>query len=178
MAKFYKMRWIVIVVLLLFCSCADERPFRLHVIANSDSAADQTVKLKVRDAVLEYTGAGMMQCKNAQEAEEYARLQAEGIAQTAKRVLEEEGFDYDAQVVVGKSYFPEKTYGEITYPAGEYEAVRVILGEGAGQNWWCVLFPPLCLISLEEDANTTCRDGQTEVRFESVFSQWFAQKNG
>lgn len=113
---------------------------RLHIIANSDSGEDQAVKLRVRDAVLD---------KMREETENKSRNEIikslDEIEKTANRVLEENCFDYTASAVYGKFYFPKKEYRGMTLPAGEYYGVRIVLGNGNGHNWWCVMYPPLCV---------------------------------
>ena len=135
-------------------SCGEIRQdvLRMHVIANSDSAEDQAVKLKVRDAVLEAGEDLFDGTLTAEGAEQMLDSDIERLQNAAQNVLTENGFDYGVRVEIGKDYFNTRTYdGEVTLPAGEYEAVRVILGEGQGQNWWCVMFPPMCLPAAEAD---------------------------
>lgn len=135
-------------------SCGEIRQdvLRMHVIANSDSAEDQAVKLKVRDAVLEAGEDLFDGTLTAEGAEQVLDSDIERLKNAAQTVLTENGFDYGVRVEIGKDYFNTRTYdGEVTLPAGEYEAVRVILGEGQGQNWWCVMFPPMCLPAAEAD---------------------------
>lgn len=135
-------------------SCGEIRQdvLRMHVIANSDSAEDQAVKLKVRDAVLEAGEDLFDGTLTAEGAEQVLDSDIERLQNAAQTVLTEKGFDYGVRVEIGKDYFNTRTYdGEVTLPAGEYEAVRVILGEGKGQNWWCVMFPPMCLPAAEAD---------------------------
>lgn len=135
-------------------SCGEIRQdvLRMHVIANSDSAEDQAVKLKVRDAVLEAGEDLFDGTLTAEGAEQVLDSDIERLQNAAQNVLTENGFDYGVRVEIGKDYFNTRTYdGEVTLPAGEYEAVRVILGEGQGQNWWCVMFPPMCLPAAEAD---------------------------
>ena len=125
--------------------------FRLHVIANSDSAEDQALKLKVRDALLEESGE-IFQNKKAKEGAEKAACKNLGqFLQTAEKTIHENGKDYSVSVSVGKSRFPTRVYENITLPAGEYDALRVVIGEGKGKNWWCVMFPPLCLPAAEKE---------------------------
>ena len=116
---------------------------RLHIIANSDSDEDQAVKLKVRDAVLKETGS-----KIADSDEEICKdniaNNLDEVKKIADRVLEENGFDYKSYAQYGKFPFPEKSYKSMTLPAGDYYGVRIVLGEGNGHNWWCVMYPPLC----------------------------------
>lgn len=121
---------------------------RLHIIANSDSDADQEVKIKVRDAILEKAREG-----NANTSD---------FAEIAEDTLRENGFTYTAKAETGEFYFPEKSYKDMTFPAGEYHGLRVILGDGAGKNWWCVMNPPLCFT---EDADgKMSADGQAELK--------------
>jgi len=137
------------------------KPFRIHILANSDGAADQQVKLSVRDAVINACAQGIKDCKNAAQAEEYIRNNLGIIIETADGILKEKGFAYRASATVGKYRFPERTYGNVVYPQGEYEAVRIMLGEGKGANWWCVIFPPLCLSG---------QDG-ADARYTSLFAE-------
>ena len=158
---------ILMALVLLLSSCAPT-PFRLHVIANSDGEADQQVKMQVRDAVLEATKDGILQCTDAQQARAYIENNLEIIEKTANETLAENGFDYTATAQVGTFRFPERTYQDVTYPEGDYEALRVTLGDGDGHNWWCVMFPPLCLTEidgLDEDA--------TQVEYTSFFAELF-----
>lgn len=116
---------------------------RLHIIANSDSDEDQNVKLMVRDAVLKETGS-----KLADEDKEICKdnivCNLDAVKEIADGVLAENGFDYASYVQYGKFAFPEKTYKSMILPAGDYYGVRIVLGEGKGHNWWCVMYPPLC----------------------------------
>lgn len=136
-------------------SCGNIRNsvLRMHVIANSDSTEDQAVKLKVRDAVLE-AGKNLFDGSlTAADAETVLESDKQALQSAAETVLRENGFSYGVRVEIGKDFFNTRTYDDkVTLPAGEYEAVRVILGEGKGQNWWCVMFPPLCLPAAEADA--------------------------
>lgn len=119
---------------------------RLHVIANSDSPADQAAKLKVRDRIVAETGALFRGAKSEPEAELLLTTHLDEIQQVADRVLQAEGVSYRSRTEVGVYEFPERTYGTLTLPAGRYRALRVVLGAGKGANWWCVLFPPLCFV--------------------------------
>ncbi len=111
---------------------------RLHIIANSNLEKDQMVKLKVRDKITEYA-------KNYENIDvEFVNAHISEIKEIADNVLAENGFLYESKVYTGKFNFPTKTYENITLPKGEYDAVKIVLGEGGGENWWCVMFPPLC----------------------------------
>lgn len=158
---------ILMALLLLLSACAPT-PFRLHVIANSDSDEDQAVKLKVRDAVLKATKSDMQQCKNARDAQEYIEDNLEIIEKTANKTLTENGFVYSAAAQAGTFAFPEKTYGNVTYPKGDYQALKITLGEGEGSNWWCVMFPPLCLTEIE-----SLDEDMTDVEYTSFFAELF-----
>ena len=140
---------------------ATPSPLRFHVIAAGDGAFDQTVKLKVRDAVLTMLAPELRSCDSPREAEKVAIRKKEEIETAAAKVLEAYHVDYGAAVEIGESVFPTKSYGDITLGAGRYRAVRVILGEGEGKNWWCVLYPPLCFVELNDDVAVAVRsEGQ------------------
>ena len=117
---------------------------RLHVIANSDSDADQALKLRVRDVVLARATAILEQSADRREAESRLRGQLLELERIAAKEIAAEGYDYPVTVNLENTDFPTKEYDGFTLPAGEYLALRVIIGEGQGRNWWCVVFPPLC----------------------------------
>ena len=121
-----------------------DKVVRLHVLANSDSKADQALKLRVRDVVLERATAILEQSDDRREAESRLRGQLLELERIAAAEITAEGFDYPVTVELENTDFPTKEYDGFTLPAGEYLALRVIIGEGQGQNWWCVVFPPLC----------------------------------
>lgn len=137
---------------------------RLHVVANSNGAEDQAVKLLVRDAVLEeaarwYQGAGSME-----EASSQLCTHLQSIAGAARQVLGEQGVGYSATAQMTEMYFPTRDYGDFRLPAGRYRTLRVTLGEGAGKNWWCVVFPSLCLpAATKEEALLTLPEGERQV---------------
>lgn len=118
---------------------------RLHILANSDSTVDQEVKLKVRDALLKKNTSLLTKGVNTENAPLYFEVSKDELLKTAQKVLKENGFDYGAVITLEKEYFETREYGELTFPAGEYTALKVVLGEGKGHNWWCVMFPPLCV---------------------------------
>ena len=120
--------------------------FRLHVIANSDSEADQNLKYTVRDALLAYMNDLCANCISKEEAISIASEHLEDFKQIALNTIQKEGFDYPVNVRIGNFDFPTKHYGDISLPAGSYDALRVEIGEAKGQNWWCVMFPPLCFV--------------------------------
>ncbi|MCR4403200.1 MAG: stage II sporulation protein R [Firmicutes bacterium] len=126
-----------------------ENLIRLHVVANSDSPEDQALKLAVRDAVLARAKDILGSVATKEEAWRVLREDAGKIEAVASERVLAAGKSYGAQVEMGTFPFPERTYGSVTLPGGNYDAVRVILGAGKGRNWWCVLFPPLCFIQLD-----------------------------
>lgn len=126
---------------------------RLHVLANSDSEEDQQLKLLVRDALLE-KGKNIFDGSVTKEnAEEKIEEEKEALIETAEKVIKENGFDYDVEITVTDEFFTTRTYENVTLPAGKYKAVRVLIGESSGQNWWCVMFPPLCIPTAQPDIN-------------------------
>ena len=129
-----------------------ESVVRLHVLANSDSEEDQTLKLKVRDAILSYVSPLVIdsQCKEA--AIEILQGELENIEKEAKRIVVEQGYEYNVEVTLTLEDYPTRNYEAMSFPSGEYVSLRVLIGEAEGQNWWCVLFPPLCLSAASEKA--------------------------
>lgn len=119
---------------------------RFHVIANSDSEEDQELKLKVRDAILVDLTPKLQEVKNIQDSEKIIRQSTEEIKKIAEEVIHKEGKKYGVKVAYGIFDFPTRYYGTITLPAGNYNALKVVIGNGEGKNWWCVIFPPLCFI--------------------------------
>lgn len=128
-------------------ACDDLRGgvLRLHIRANSDSAEDQAVKIAVRDALLEETDEIFSADTELSEAEDSARKNIARLTAAANRVLAENGFDYLATVIVGDAYFETRGYEDFTLPAGTYCSLIVKLGSGEGKNWWCVVFPAICV---------------------------------
>lgn len=128
------------------CRNIRSKMLRMHVIANSDSDIDQELKLKVRDAVLAEGKEIFDGSVTADDAKSKILPETERLRKAALRVIENEGFSYDVKITVGNEYFNTRTYdNSVTLPAGYYTAVKVIIGEGKGHNWWCVMFPPMCL---------------------------------
>jgi len=136
-----------------------ESVLRLHVVANSDSPQDQALKLKVRDAVLAEADRWCAGAETLEEANFQVCTHLEAITAAARRRVEAEGSSQRVNAQVTELAFPEKDYQGFTLPAGRYRALRVTLGEGEGQNWWCVVFPPLCLGSVTEESVETAAGG-------------------
>ena len=121
--------------------------FRLHVIANSDSEEDQNLKYIVRDSLIEYMNNLCKDCLAKEEVIEIAKEHLSDFKTIAENTIKEQGFSYSVNVEIGNFEFPTKTYGDISFPAGYYDALKVEIGKAQGQNWWCVMFPPLCFIN-------------------------------
>ena len=122
--------------------------FRLHVIANSDSAEDQALKYKVRDSLLNYMNSLVTSTTSKDEAMEIVTNNIDNFKNIAEATIKENGYNYSVNITVGKHSFPTKYYGDVSLPAGIYDALRVEIGSASGQNWWCVMFPPLCFVDI------------------------------
>lgn len=127
-----------------------ENVLRLHILANSDSEEDQELKLKVRDRLLEAGGEIFENTGSKEEMISLAENSIDIMTAAAKEVIKENGYEYDVRIEVGETKFDERVYNEVTMPAGVYTAVNVYIGDAAGHNWWCVMFPPMCLPAAEE----------------------------
>ena len=148
---------ILTIFLTSFCSfagaCSNIRRdvIRLHVLANSDSEEDQALKLQVRDRVLEETEQLFLSAQDKAEAAELVKKNLPAIQSAACQVVLENGYDYDVEVTFQNEYFTTREYDNFTLPAGRYDAVRVKIGAAQGHNWWCVMFPPLCIPAAESE---------------------------
>lgn len=158
-----------------------QKVFRLHILANSDSQADQALKLKVRDRILAESGTLFQSANNKAQVIREARTDLPQIEAIAQNEIRREGYTYPVKAQVVHMYFNTRVYGNVTLPAGDYDALRITIGAAKGHNWWCVLFPPLCLPSaegeekLEENLtpseNSAVTHGsqpQIEVKFKSL----------
>lgn len=159
-----------------------EKVVRLHVLANSDTEEDQALKLKVRDAVLDRTTEVLLGVESREEAQRRLGSLLPELRDLADTVIRDEGYDYGVRVEVAETSFPTKEYDGFALPAGEYLALRVLIGEAAGQNWWCVVFPPLCVtaasdvpatalaagLSVEEVSLITREDAGYVLKFKTV----------
>lgn len=165
---------------------------RLHVLANSDTQTDQDLKLQVRDAVLARTDAILADQDSADQAAALLQQHLEDLAQTAETEIQAQGYDYPVEVRLEETWFPTRTYENVSLPAGNYLALRVLIGQAEGHNWWCVVFPSLCLTAVTETslqaAGLTHDDYQLiseedqpyQIRFKTVelwqtCKHWFAQ---
>ena len=122
-----------------------EEVLRFHVLANSDSKEDQELKMTVKDEVVSWLEA-KMDCDSLEETKNFIRSHLTGIEEVAEETVRREGYSYPVQAALEWTDFPEKSYGDVTFPAGSYEALRIQIGEAKGHNWWCVLYPNLCFI--------------------------------
>lgn len=127
------------------CDRLYDSTFRLHIPANSNSVRDQQIKYALRDYVLTELGDIFAECDTAAEAKAAAEQNADRISLRANQFLAEHGCEYTAEVTVGKADFPTRVYADYTLPSGSYDALRIVLGEGRGRNWWCVLYPDVCI---------------------------------
>ena len=203
-----KLRNFSLIVFLLFiyvCICAQnyvsavsnnlsDAVFRLHVLANSDSAEDQALKLKVRDSLLNYMNDICSNCTTKEEAISLANENKKNFQQIAEQTISENGYNYPVKINIDNFYFPTKNYGDITLPAGFYDALRVEIGEAKGKNWWCVMFPSLCFIdvssgivddsakenlekNLEEESYSIISDkNNSEIKLKFKLIELFAEK--
>ena len=122
--------------------------FRLHVLANSDSQEDQELKYKVRDNLIEYMNSLCSNITSKDEAITIAQNHLDDFIEISQKTVYENGYNYNVTVEIGNFSFPKKNYGDISLPEGMYDALRVKIGEAKGQNWWCVMFPPLCFVNV------------------------------
>lgn len=173
------------------CEDIPNHVLRLHVLANSDSRQDQALKLKVRDRILAVSAGMMNGVRSRSEAEKAVGARLPEFQKAAEDEIRSQGFDYPVSVQMSKTYFPTRQYGIVTLPAGDYDALRVVIGSGKGHNWWCVLFPPLCLPAAEnteelkdvlnqDELSIVEGNGGYQVKFKSVelfeqFEDWMKQ---
>ena len=147
---------------------------RFHVLANSDSRVDQSIKLEVRDAVGTYLQPYLVDAKNVKETKEIVSVHLDAVVGIAEQILLENGYASEVSADIKQIYFPEKTYGEYVFPEGKYEALQIVIGEGKGKNWWCVLYPNMCFKGtvyevIEEDAKESLREVLNPLEYEYVF---------
>ncbi|HAT4246999.1 TPA: stage II sporulation protein R [Clostridium perfringens] len=145
-----------------------EKLIRFHVLANSDSDIDQDLKLRVKDEVLKYISPILNESQSLEESREILKREDKNIIKIAEDYIKSQGFDYTVETTLTRENFPVKEYGNIVLPQGEYEAYRILIGEGKGQNWWCVMFPPLCFIDVTK--GQVAYD-ETEEKMKDVLSE-------
>ena len=140
-----------------------DKLLRLHVLANSDGAEDQSLKLRVRDRVLETAEPWLEEGTTAAAAEEILAQRLPDLTRVAQEEIQAAGYAYPVSLSLGQSFFPTRDYDGFSLPAGQYRSLRVVIGEGAGKNWWCVVYPPLCTASATERLpQTAVQAGLTE----------------
>jgi len=147
--------------------------FRLHVIANSDSEEDQNLKYIVRDKVLEYINSISGSESSKEDVIKFANENINEIQKIAENTIHENGYNYKVELNIGNFAFPTKTYGDISFPAGFYDALKIEIGDAIGQNWWCVMFPPLCFVDIStgvvpEASKDVLKDNLSEEGFSIV----------
>ena len=140
---------------------------RFHVLANSDSEEDQQLKLKVRDAVIDYLQPKLRDSKSINESERIILEEEGNLINICRDVVEKNGYNYDVHIDLGYSKFPTKQYSSVVLPAGEYKALRILIGKGQGKNWWCVMFPPLCFV----DKQNNVIDKETDAKLREVLTE-------
>ena len=149
---------------------------RFHVLANSDTVSDQNIKLKVRDAVGQYLSPFLKQSDSLAQTKEIVTDHLPSVIGIAEEVLADYGYDYAVSAKITKTNFPEKIYGEFLFPKGNYEALQIVIGEGQGKNWWCVLYPNMCFKGsvyeiIEEDAKKELREVLSPWEYADVFQR-------
>ncbi len=132
------------------CAGVREDVVRLHILANSNSEEDQQIKIKVRDALLKANSDMLSEKVNADNAHIYFEENKEELLSVVLKTLKENGYCYNAQIFLQRESYETREYGNLTFPAGEYLSLKVILGSGEGRNWWCVMFPPLCVPAADD----------------------------
>ena len=153
-----------------------EEIVRFHVLANSDSNEDQELKIKVKDTVVEAMKEKLTDTESKSEAVAILENELSFIIETAKNVVEQEGYTYAVEATLDKHYFPVKIYGDMVFPSGTYDALRIEIGEAKGKNWWCVMYPPLCLVDgtysiVPEESKDKLQHVLTEEDYNSLFAQ-------
>lgn len=173
----------------------EESVFRLHVIANSDSEEDQNLKYKVRDNLIKYMNTLCIDVESKEDAIKIANLHLDEFKQIAEETIKENSFSYPAYVEIGNFSFPTKNYGDVSFPAGYYDALRIKIGNAEGQNWWCVMFPPLCFVNVssgivpeeskelmkeelnDEEYSIITNEDSSEIQFKIGLIEWFKNNN-
>ena len=155
--------------------------FRLHIIANSDSSADQELKLKVRDKIIEYMNTLTSNSSDKKDVISIVNNHLDSFKEIALNTIKENGYNYDVNIEIGNFNFPTKTYGDISFPAGNYDALKIEIGDAIGQNWWCVLFPPLCFVNsstgvVPDDSKNTLKENINSESYE-IISEGNKSKN-
>ncbi|MBO0549598.1 stage II sporulation protein R [Clostridium botulinum] len=141
---------------------------RFHVLANSDSIEDQSLKLKVKDEIIKYMMPKLDKSNSIDESRKILKENDKEIKKIAENIINKNGYKYSVNTYLGQEQFPIKTYGNITLPQGQYEAYKIVIGNGQGQNWWCVMFPPLCFVDVTKGEVST---KETEQKMKKVLKE-------
>ncbi len=149
-----------------------EKLIRFHILANSNEEYDQNLKIAIKDEVINYLSGFMENVESVEGARQILIQEEENLDHIARRTIEEWGYDYDVKIYLKEESFPLKSYGTISLPPGKYNALKIVIGEGRGDNWWCVMFPPLCFIDLTlgNIAITTSEDRMSKFLSEDEFA--------
>lgn len=147
--------------------------FRLHIIANSDSSADQELKLKVRDNIINYMNTLTSSSSDKKDVISMVNNHLDSFKEIALNTIKGNGYNYDVNIEIGNFHFPTKSYGDISFPAGNYNALKIEIGDAIGQNWWCVLFPPLCFVNsstgvVPDDSKNTLKENINSESYEII----------
>lgn len=153
-----------------------DKLIRFHVIANSDSDKDQKLKLKVRDEVISYLQPKLENSNSIEESEKIIKNEYKTLENISKKVISKNGYNYTVKVGLEYSNFPAKQYSSVVLPAGKYKALRIIIGEGKGKNWWCVMFPPLCFVDdqngiIDEKTDKKLKEVLTEEEYDLIMAK-------
>ena len=184
-----KLKYIFILISLLFCFIfisissyahtlsenLSANFFRLHILANSNSEIDQDLKLKVRDGIIEYMNSQELSNYSKEEVITFVKTNLDSYRKVAENIIKENGFNYPVSLEVGTFCFPTKIYGNISLPAGNYEALRINIGQAQGENWWCSLFPPLCFVDIssgviDDNSKESLKENLSEEEFAIITS--------
>lgn len=184
-----KLKYIFILISLLFCFIfisissyahtlsenLSANFFRLHILANSNSEIDQDLKLKVRDGIIEYMNSQELSNYSKEEVITFVKTNLDSYRKVAENIIKENGFNYPVSLEVGTFCFPTKIYGNISLPAGNYEALRINIGQAQGENWWCSLFPPLCFVDIssgviDDNSKENLKENLSEEEFAIITS--------
>ncbi|SHE96671.1 stage II sporulation protein R [Tissierella praeacuta DSM 18095] len=154
----------------------EDEIIRFHIRANSDKEEDQALKLKIRDEILKEMKEKFKYTKTLEESREVIRENMKEMKDITERVIQKEGKDYDVAITLDQDNFPTRKYGNLVLPSGEYETLLITLGEGKGQNWWCIMFPPLCFVDIthsvaynvEKELDTKIEEPQLKLKWKTA----------
>ena len=191
-SKFKRIFILIFLFIIYTCICAfsytnavfssiSDNVFRLHVIAASDSDEDQALKYIVRDSVLQYINEITKGLESKDQIIDAVSNNTKEIKRIAEETIHTNGYDYTVEIEIGNFEFPTKTYGDVSFPAGYYDALRIKIGKAEGQNWWCVMFPPLCFVDVSsgivpEESKQVLEENLSEEEYNLVSNEDYAVK--